>query len=186
MAKLTDINAPRDLQGEADPVDGTTLVLGLALAQVQLGLQDSEKPVATLSETITVLHRQLGQMSSGLAAALQTGDTSNLDPVLQACTEAQGHIQQAVVAMQFYDKLSQRLGHICDSLEGVAEWLRQSQGADRHSHWQELLERIRASYTMEDEKALFDRLVGGGKVEEALDEAGNSPQGGKNGDVELF
>jgi hypothetical protein len=59
-------------------------------------------------------------------------------------------------AMQFHDQLAQRVRHVREALADVHDELRAGGNPD----WGALLSRMRAHYTMEDERRLFDSVLG--------------------------
>ena len=66
--------------------------------------------------------------------------------------------QTAVVAMQFHDQLVQRVAHVRDALTELNEALQGNPAAS--VDWATVLAGIRFRYSMEDERRLFDRIIG--------------------------
>ena len=62
---------------------------------------------------------------------------------------------QLEVAMQFHDQLAQRVTHVRDALGDVHDELL----AGDSPRWDELVAKMRAHYTMEDERRLFDLVM---------------------------
>ena len=95
-------------------------------------------------------------------------------------------MRDASVALQFHDRLVQRLAHAREALEVLAGAV-----ADRHQHhsradWDRLRDGIRAQYSMEQERVIFDLLVGGASPESVLDTLKNLHDSGAPGHVDLF
>jgi hypothetical protein len=78
-----------------------------------------------------------------------------------AAIEAETH--RAMVAMQFHDQLAQRVMHVREALGDVHDELL----ADDNADWVALLHKMRAHYTMEDERRLFDMVLGTGAEQRA-------------------
>jgi methyl-accepting chemotaxis protein len=88
-------------------------------------------------------------------------------------------INNAIIGLQFQDRLSQRIGHVVDSLEAMAHALSEPTGIVDDGAADHRVEEVRAalltSYTMESERVAHD-AQGPGAGENAAD----------GGDVELF
>ena len=62
---------------------------------------------------------------------------------------------RAMMAMQFHDQLAQRVTHVRDALGDVHDELLTGHTPD----WDALVRKMRAHYTMEDERRLFDLVL---------------------------
>jgi hypothetical protein len=74
----------------------------------------------------------------------------------------------AIVALQFYDKLSQRLTHISHALASMAELINNPERLTSPYEWHGLQEMIKSKYTNEPDRAMFDAILNGSSVEEAI------------------
>ena len=93
-----------------------------------------------------------------------------------------------LTAIQFHDRLAQCLTHVCSNLTYLAEFLASSDKPKSAAEWAQLRERVRSTYSMEEERALFDRLNSANSPEEqqqALDKH-RSARRRAPGKVELF
>ena len=63
---------------------------------------------------------------------------------------------KAMMAMQFHDQLTQRVTHVRDALGDVHDELLTGRTPD----WDALVRKMRSRYTMEDERRLFDLVLG--------------------------
>ena len=92
-----------------------------------------------------------------LGAELQSakGTGASADALAQKIVE---RAQSAVVAMQFHDQLVQRVAHVRDALTELNEALQGTPAAE--VDWATVLAGIRFRYSMEDERRLFDRIIG--------------------------
>ncbi|TCJ15986.1 hypothetical protein EZJ19_05880 [Parasulfuritortus cantonensis] len=163
----------------------TILMLNLAVAQLEMAMRDSGGSVEVLTNTFTDMYGNL----MGLVEA--TGGLPD-SPIKQSVQElgvsVSGQMQQAIVAFQFYDRLSQRLTHVSHSLENLGSIVGDSARLYNPHAWRELQDQIRSRYTMEDEREMFDTLLATGDVKQALEqyvERKHEEAGGAD-DVELF
>ena len=102
------------------------------------------------------------------------------------------------MAIQFYDRLSQRLLHVQENLHALSE-ITSAQQIDHAALWRQLHARMQAVYTLEQEQKLYAKLLARLPVDEAtLQTAMNraqertgrsgadSEKPPPNGDIELF
>jgi hypothetical protein len=162
----------------------TILMLYLAIAQLEMAMRDSGGSVDVLTSTFTSIYGNL----MGLVDTARTLPESPIKDSIQSIGNGiSGQMQQTIVAFQFYDRLSQRLSHVSHSLEDLSRIVSDPARHNNPAAWQELQQKIRSKYTMEEEKIMFDTVLATGDVRLALDqfvkrkqeEAGSS-------DVELF
>ncbi len=174
----------------------TVLTLNLAVAQIQMSMKDGEHSVSTLIDSFTTLSGcvQVIDSASGEIPDHPSEETNcrviretvqtNVDLVAEK-------VGAAIVAFQFYDKLTQRLSHVSSSLSALTELVSDQEHIESHQEWHNLREQIRKIYSMVDEAGMYDAIMQGESLENALklatqqherpaDESDNS------GEVDLF
>jgi hypothetical protein len=62
----------------------------------------------------------------------------------------------------------QRLDHVCHSLSGLSELVGDNARLYNPAEWSALQEAIRSKYTMAEERAMFDAVMAGATVQDAL------------------
>lgn len=162
----------------------TIMMLSLAVAQIEMALRDSSGSVDVLTQSFTGMYE-------GLMALVKEAEQLPESPVKQAI-QASGQavsarMQQAIVAFQFYDRMSQRLSHVNHTLGELSGLVQEPAKLYNPAAWHALQQQIRSKYTMEEEKLMFDTLLATGSVQAALDRymAYKQEQAG-SADVELF
>ena len=98
-------------------------MLGLCEAQMDSALQESDQAVDTLIRAFTSLvdtTRSVGTLTQNLPADVKSSVTRDLETQVTAISR---QMASAVIAFQFYDKLTQRLGHVRYSLSALAEFV---------------------------------------------------------------
>lgn len=163
----------------------TVLMLNLAVAQIEMALKESSGSVEVLTHSFTGMYGNL----MALVEQVHHLPDSPLKQHIEASGErVSAQMQQAIVAFQFYDRLSQRLSHVCRSLEDLNGIVSEPARLYNPAAWHALQQKIRAKYTMEDEKLMFDTLLQTGNVQAALDRYLHAKQGQAGGtpDIELF
>ena len=99
--------------------------------------------------------------------------------------EVAGRVQKSIIAFQFYDKLSQRLAHVSHSLEALSGLVTDQRKLYNPFEWVALQEKIRAKYSTREELDMFNAVMQGMPVKEALDQY-KAEMKDKGDDVELF
>ncbi len=163
----------------------TILMLNLAVAQIEVAMRDSAGSVDVLANTFTGMY---GSLMALVEAAQSLPDGPQKDTIQASGLAVSAQMQQAIVAFQFYDRLSQRLSHACRSLDDLTAIVSDSARLYNPYAWLALQQKIRSRYTMEDEKLMFDTLLTTGSVHAALEQyvSGKHSQAGEGEDVELF
>ena len=92
----------------------------------------------------------------------------------------------AATALQFHDRLSQRLTHVRDTLASLAKFLGERAHHGPGSNWERLRADIRGQYSMEQERVMFDLLVGGATPDQVLQALSELRASGAASHVDLF
>jgi hypothetical protein len=124
-------------------------VLELVAMQLEVAMQNAAAQAERLSESVA----EFTAISARLRERVRTAN----DPSLAAHAAAiEAEALRAMMAMQFHDQLAQRVTHVRDALGDVHDELL----AGDESDWAALVKKMRAHYTMEDERRLFDMVLG--------------------------
>ncbi len=143
----------------------TILMVNLAVAQIEMALKDSSGSVEVLTNSFTGMYGNLMALVEAAHSLPESPIKTNIE---EAGCAVSAQMQQAIVAFQFYDRLSQRLSHVCRSLEDLGGIVSDPSRLYNPFAWNALQQKIRSKYSMEDEKVMFDTLVATGSVEQAL------------------
>ncbi|HEX7113541.1 MAG TPA: hypothetical protein VF193_00265 [Steroidobacter sp.] len=160
-------------------------VLEICGAQMQSALSESDLAVETLLQAFTAfaaMVRELESLPEELKNALPAGFSEQLASVGKQVTSA-------VVAFQFYDKLTQRLGHVRYSLSALATFVCNKAQASEREHWQNLLATLERLYRTQEERQLFQRMAQGlpaSLASEPIDETTPASAPEQAGEIELF
>jgi hypothetical protein len=119
-------------------------LLELTSSQLEVALQNASAQVERLAGSVAAFVKIGTELSTHADAAIA-------DHGARVAAEA----QRAMFAMQFHDQLVQRLRHIRDALGDMHDAI-DSPNAPSSAV---LLNAIRARYTMEDERQLFDAML---------------------------
>ena len=160
----------------------TIKLLTLSAAQVDVIMQESDLSVNTLTESFTDIVEHM-QTINNLVQSLDASDTR--DQALVCCSETKDKIQAAIIAFQFYDRMQQCMQHVTSNLKGLSKLVESPERLYNPSEWQAFQNQIRSRYTMESEKMMFDAILQGKSVDEAI-AAKEAYQQNQSDDIELF
>jgi hypothetical protein len=147
----------------------TVLMLELAAGQVDAAMRDSNSSVNTLMDTFTSMAGTLGMIDVALGTLPDTvGNGMVKSEIQEGARQVSQKVHHAIIAFQFYDKLVQRLDHVCHSLSELSAVVSSTERIYNPLEWSALQERIRSKYTMAEERGMFDAVMAGATVQDAL------------------
>ena len=150
----------------------TVLMLNLAVAQIDGSMSEGNSSIETLSASFTGLATNLSDIQSSIfqmKGKYDDGDADKLKLIIEgSTTTALDKVHSAIIAFQFYDKLTQRLEHVSQSLGALTALISDPTAIYSPIEWRALQESIRAKYTMKEERNMFDKVIAGVPIEEAL------------------
>lgn len=161
----------------------TAQSLELAIAQISMSLQEADESVGDLIKAITTMSGCVRRIEGQTDTADIANDTARY-VIRSENRQVQLAMQQAVTAFQFYDRLSQRFLHIQENLRAVANVI-QAPDQQHHSLWQDLHEKVRSFYSLEQEKNMYQALLNGLSAEDGRKTSAPSTAHNSN-DIELF
>ncbi len=95
----------------------TITMLALAVAQVESSMSDGQQSVSTLTESFT----RMADCVKKIRVATEKVTPEKLpqfkEVIRNNAINLEDDVQNAVIAFQFYDRVSQRLDHVCRSLD---------------------------------------------------------------------
>lgn len=124
-------------------------LLELASSQLEVAAHTTDAQVEMLANSIAAL------VTLGAELQAVAGDGTVPGTLARKIVE---QARSALVAMQFHDQLVQRVAHVRDALTELGEALAGAPAAE--VDWATVLAAIRFRYSMEDERMLFDQIIG--------------------------
>jgi hypothetical protein len=162
--------------------------LELGAAQLESAMKDSDARVASLTSAINHIVERLVALRE-IAAGMTAGDAARNDELATQLAAVHAELEldarQAVVALQFYDKLIQRIQHVRDGLAIPAEVI-EAGPHERSAAWEQLLDQVRGRYSMVEERVLFDFLLRGTGPREMMQALTDLQGASRPGELELF
>ena len=90
------------------------------------------------------------------------------------------------MAFQFYDRLGQRLTHVCSGLEQLTSLVKDRSRLFNPGAWVELQKSIRSVYSSPAEVTMFDAVISGMPIAEAVETYLSDARIRQDADIELF
>lgn len=161
----------------------TVLMLNLAVAHIENAMKEGDDSVNTLTNSFTTM---IGNTEVIRLAMESLEDGNEKTVIKENCEEIHAKMQSAIIAFQFYDKLTQRISHVANSLSALGNLVAHDEHVYNPFEWKGLQEKIKSKYTIESDRAMFDLLLSGASVEEALRVNREKEHQAKEDDIELF
>lgn len=163
----------------------TVRMLHLSVAQIEMAMRDGDDSINALSNSFTTMIGSINAIS--MAAEDLEEDEKGIKSTIEGhCGTVVGQMQGAIVAFQFYDKLSQRLSHVNHSLAALAQLVDDQAKLYSPYEWRALQQKIRSQYSMREEQAMFDAVLAGASIEDALHMLAQQAPAEETNDIELF
>ena len=165
-------------------------MLELCEAQMESALSESDMAMEALIKSFA------GLIEAGQALGTLSEKTEEQTPVdagtqdlAQQLDALRKQTAAAVVAFQFYDKLTQRLGHVRYSLSALAMFVCDRAKSSERDQWRRLFSTLRRLYRTEEERQLFKLMVDGATAEQAREHIQQSTltlRTAPTGEIEIF
>jgi len=162
-----------------------TQSLELAIAQIDMALKEADTSVIELIGAMTSMTSQLNRIEAKTDKLRQFPELDGtILEIEKNCKQAEFDMQQAVVAFQFYDRLSQRFLHVHENLAAVAEVIK-APDQQHAALWHNLHKKVRSVYSLEQEQRLYQNSLAGSSVGNTNKQA-NANMQSTSDDIELF
>ncbi len=161
----------------------TVSMLTAATASVERAMGDGNSSMNTLAESFTCIVEHIAEMDK-VIETMEDGEQKSLLMRNSAATSEK--IQISIIDFQFYDKLQQRLEHVSSSLTALAEIVSTPDRLYNPSKWRELQQFIRSRFTIESDIKMFDAIMQGESVDQAVSLATEQNEANDGSDIELF
>ncbi len=143
----------------------TVLMLNLAVAHIERTMRDGDDSVTALAEMFTSMMSNV-QAISNVTESLP--DNEQKVAIEKNFRDTSDKMHTAIVAFQFYDKLAQRLAHIGYSLASLGNLITDPDKLYNPREWSGLQDLIKSKYNIDSDRKMFDAILNGASVEEAL------------------
>lgn len=156
----------------ADPgssdVRESVRLLQVAAAQIDVTMHEGDASVAVLSGALSSIAAGLKSIEQWAQESPSAGEPAQKVNVSESCSTLTKKVEAAIMAIQFHDAMTQKLTHISENLQALADFMADPGRVARPSAWHALKQRTRARFTMESERRVSDALMRGMTMEEAV------------------
>ncbi|AXS78594.1 hypothetical protein [Dechloromonas sp. HYN0024] len=164
----------------------TVLMLELAAVQIEAAMKDSDTSVDVLTKSFTTMAGYMRVISDTVQTLPDEGAVGIAKQNLSGVSDhVSSMVHQAIIAFQFYDKLVQRLAHVGISLGDLSTLVADNKRLFNPGEWVGLQDKIRSKYSTREEIAMFEAVMQGMPVQEAVDNY-MAEMKEKSDDIELF
>ncbi|MDD5242333.1 MAG: hypothetical protein PHG47_11535 [Sulfuricella sp.] len=167
----------------------TILMLGVAIGQIDAVMRDGDESVGVLTSSFTAMSNAVAAISVA-NQDLPDDEATRLvrETIESKCGFVFGQMQHAIMAFQFYDRMVQRLNHVCHSIDALADLISDGSRLYSPAEWVSIQKIIRSKYSMESERIMFDSILNGASIHEALELSRRwaDAERGKGDEIELF
>ncbi len=146
----------------------TMHMLDLSANQIDLTIQEGNESMELLMDSFSALTDHLEDLEGMLTAYREKskGDTNDLD---KHCQETKKKINQSVIGLQFYDRFTQRLHNVRESLAVLAALIDDPEKQNVPEEWTILRDKIKSNYSIEQQKTIFHALMQGADIDEVFE-----------------
>ncbi|HEY9018360.1 hypothetical protein [Thiomicrospira sp.] len=159
---MTELNQANYVLG-AKEVQETILILNLSIAQIELSITEGDHSVNALIDSFRFMSQHIEEIQTATAeiGTVETDDVlfrKQHSLLLSQTSDLSQKMQQAIIAFQFYDKLSQRLEHVSHGLSNLAEIVSHEMRVQDQQEWENFKLSVRKGTTMREEEELFELI----------------------------
>lgn len=152
-------------QKNCSQIRETILIVNVAVARIEHAMLEGNDSFTSLSqsfiETINSTH--------SIADTVNELDDSPIKTKIKShCDAISRQVDHSIISFQFYDKLSQRMGLVSKTLALLNEVLNDETKMNNKDEWKNLQQMIRSKYTLDADQEMFDAVLQGAPIEEAL------------------
>lgn len=164
----------------------TIRMMNLAVAQIEMSMKEGEDSVQTLTTSFTSMMEKVNHIEQGIKANELSTEQTVADSLLDECDAISAEMQHTIIAFQFYDKLTQRLTHVSETLESLSELVGDGNRIYDPAQWSQLQQQIKSKYTMPAEHAMFQMVMSGMSIKEIIASVSPGALDDHSEDIELF
>lgn len=139
----------------------TVLTLNLAIAQVDLSMTEGEYSVNSLIENFNYMHSEIARIRSAISSP-DASIEDVIDTVNKESKDLDVKFSESIIAFQFYDKLSQRLHHVSESLSALTDIVSNQELVIDNQVWDNFVAKMERYSSMREEYELFEMIFNAG------------------------
>ena len=143
----------------------TILIINVAVARIEHAMIEGDDSFTSLSQSFV----ETVNSAKEIALSAEELDESPIkNKIKENCEDITQRINDSIIAFQFYDKLSQRMALVSKTLGALTGVLEDKSKTNNQGEWIKLQNMIRSKYTLDSDQEMFDAVLNGMAIEEAL------------------
>lgn len=127
--------------------------IAMAIAQMDMSIHESGQSVDLAMEAFTETNRCLEKVR----VVLKTTQDQNVSDASENLDLATQQLQKAVFALQFFDRLTQRISHVKENLSSVSTLIQEPTTVHPYL-WGQLQEKMKTVYSQDQERKLYQSM----------------------------
>lgn len=143
----------------------TILMINVAVARIEHAMIEGDVSFTSLSGSFV---ETVSAATNITAAANQLEESKIKDTIKENCQDITLRVTDSIISFQFYDKLSQRMALVSKTLSCLTEILKDKNKTDNIEEWKNLQNLIRSKYTLDADQDMFDAVISGLPIKDAL------------------
>jgi hypothetical protein len=159
----------------------TAEMLRQATAHIQLSMHEGQDSIESLTSSFNAVVEHLNQVTKNAEALEDGAGKQSIQEDTRYCIE---QANAAVVSMQFYDTLTQRLEFIAESLQALSDVIKDKERRRSEAEWLALQNDILQRCHIQADVVFLDAIRAGQSFDEAHRLSKDSKQ--QDQDIELF
>lgn len=143
----------------------TVLMINVAVARIEHAMIEGNESFTTLSHSFVEIVNSAKKIT---LEAKNLEDSPAKNKINKDCEDISQRVGNSIIAFQFYDRLSQRMSMVSKSLNSLTDILKDPNKTNMQDEWIKLQKMIRSKYTLDADQELFNDVLNGVPIEEAL------------------
>ncbi len=161
----------------------TVKLIAVSASQVEASVLKGDHSVSNLTESFTGMAMHLDAITNALD---DLEESEAKETIKMHCMMTSERVHTSIIEFQFYDRMKQCLEHVTDNLMGLSDIIETPKLLYNPDEWQKLQNFIRSGYSMESEKIMFDAILQGKSIQEAIALYEAHEHQDDDDDIELF
>jgi len=157
------------------------LMINIAASRIEHAMIEGDDSFTSLSESFVSIANSNKNIIN--EAQLLDDNSPIKKTINENCKSISRQVDNSIIAFQFYDRLSQRMVMVSKILNSISDVLNDPDKTKTQNDWITLQNTIRDKYTLDADQEIFNTLLKGISIEEALKFASDKAD---DGEVELF
>lgn len=145
----------------------TMHMLDLSANQLDVTIQEGNESMELLMNSFSSLTDELDNLEK--AASQQTKDSALQKVILERCNKTKETINQVVIGLQFYDRFTQRIHNVRESIAVLAALIDDPERQNIPEEWITLRNSLKSKYSKEQQKTIFHALMQGAEIDEVFE-----------------